>query len=68
MPHLGAQELIIILVIVLVLFGSTKLPQLAKGLGEGLREFKKATKEQDELPTKSKELADKEPKTDPPLA
>ena len=42
---LGWQELIIILVIVLLLFGSTRIPQLAKGLGEGIRNFKKAVNE-----------------------
>ncbi len=45
MPHLGMQELLIVLVIVLIFFGGRKLPDLARGLGEGLREFKKATKE-----------------------
>jgi sec-independent protein translocase protein TatA len=40
---LGPQELIIILVIVLVLFGGAKLPKLAKSLGEAQREFKKGT-------------------------
>ena len=38
---LGMQELIIILVILLLLFGSTRLPQLAKGMGKSIREFKK---------------------------
>ena len=38
---LGMQELIIILVILLLLFGSTRLPQLAKGMGESIREIKK---------------------------
>ncbi|HVA24416.1 MAG TPA: twin-arginine translocase TatA/TatE family subunit [Chloroflexota bacterium] len=38
-----APELIIILVIALVIFGPKKLPHLGKGLGEGIREFKKAT-------------------------
>ena len=37
---LGAQELIVILVIVLVLFGGSKLPDLAKSLGKSMREFK----------------------------
>jgi len=45
MPHFGFQELLIILVVVLVLFGGRKLPELAKGLGQGMREFKKATRE-----------------------
>ena len=48
MPSLGPTELIIILVIVLVLFGARKLPELAKGLGQGLKEFKSATKEEPE--------------------
>lgn len=40
----GPTELIIILFVVLLLFGAKKLPDLAKGLGEGIREFKNATK------------------------
>jgi sec-independent protein translocase protein TatA len=39
----GPQELIVILIIVLVLFGAKKLPELARGLGQGIREFKKAS-------------------------
>ena len=42
---LGGPELMIILVIILLLFGGSKLPQLAKGLGESVREFKKAAKD-----------------------
>lgn len=42
---LGAPELIVVLVIVLVLFGGAKLPQLAKSLGEAQREFKKGSEE-----------------------
>lgn len=38
---LGAQELIIILIIIIVLFGSTRIPQIGKGLGEGIKNFKK---------------------------
>ena len=38
----GTTELIIILVIVMILFGAKKLPELAKGLGQGITEFKKA--------------------------
>lgn len=40
----GGTELIIILVIVLLLFGGKKIPQLMKGLGNGIREFKNASK------------------------
>lgn len=42
---LGGWEIILILAVVLILFGSKKLPELAKGLGQGIREFKKATRE-----------------------
>ena len=41
--RLGPSELLIILAVVLVLFGGKKLPELAKGLGQGLKEFKQAT-------------------------
>lgn len=42
---LGAPELIVVLVIVLVLFGGAKLPKLAKSLGEAQREFKKGSED-----------------------
>jgi sec-independent protein translocase protein TatA len=41
--NLGGGEIILILAIALILFGGKKLPELAKGLGQGIREFKKAT-------------------------
>ena len=44
----GGMELVIIAGIVLLLFGGAKLPQLMKGLGEGMREFKNATRDEDE--------------------
>ena len=40
---LGGWEIILILAVVLILFGAKKLPELAKGLGQGIKEFKKAT-------------------------
>ncbi len=46
---LGTQELLIILVIVIVLFGATRLPQIGKGIGEAIKNFKKATSEKDEI-------------------
>jgi len=45
MGFIGVQELLVILLIVLVLFGAKKIPELARGLGIGLKEFRKATKE-----------------------
>ncbi|MEW6428348.1 MAG: twin-arginine translocase TatA/TatE family subunit [Thermodesulfobacteriota bacterium] len=45
---LGMPELIIILVIVVVIFGAGKLPELGAGLGKGIKNFKKASKEEDD--------------------
>ncbi len=45
---IGVQELMVIFLIILVLFGAKKLPELAAGLGKGIREFKKATREAQE--------------------
>lgn len=45
MGFLGGQELLIILAIVIILFGAKKIPELASGLGKGIKEFKKASKE-----------------------
>lgn len=42
---LGWPEIVMILVVVLILFGAKKLPELAKGLGSGIKEFKKATRD-----------------------
>ena len=41
MPSIGGPELIIALVIILLLFGAKRIPELAKGLGTGMREFRK---------------------------
>lgn len=42
---MGATELILILVIVIVIFGASRLPQLGKGIGEGIRNFKRGMKD-----------------------
>ena len=42
---LGGWDMLIILAVILILFGAKKLPELAKGLGTGIKEFKKATRE-----------------------
>ena len=45
MPNIGFNELLVILLIVLLLFGARRLPEVGKSLGKGIREFKKATRE-----------------------
>jgi len=59
---IGMPELIIILVIVLIIFGAGKLPQIGEGLGKGIRNFRKSTKNQEEIdvtPKKSEENPEK---------
>ncbi len=46
---LGMPELIVILVIVLIIFGAGKLPEIGAGLGKGIKNFKKATQEASDL-------------------
>jgi len=63
---LGAPELIIILVIVLLLFGTTRLPKLARSLGEASKEFKKGTEERErEEAAKAAQTAPAAPTTPP---
>jgi sec-independent protein translocase protein TatA len=53
MPHLGVQELLIILVIVLLIFGGRKIPEIARGLGEGIRSFKDSMRGEEKPAEKS---------------
>jgi len=46
--NIGTGEIILILLVVLILFGSKKIPELAQGLGKGIREFKKAMRDVEE--------------------
>jgi sec-independent protein translocase protein TatA len=46
MPHLGVTELLIVLAIILVLFGAKKVPEMARGLGQGMRELKRSLREE----------------------
>lgn len=49
MLGLGMQELVIIFLIIMVLFGASRLPEIGSGIGKAIRNFKKATSEQDEI-------------------
>jgi sec-independent protein translocase protein TatA len=46
---LGVQELLIVLVIILVLFGASRLPEIGRGIGQAIKNFKRATSEPDEI-------------------
>ncbi len=46
---IGLPELLVILVIILIIFGAGKLPEIGAGLGKGIKNFKKATKSEDEI-------------------
>lgn len=53
--NLGFTEILIIVLIIMLLFGGKKIPELAQGVGKGIKEFKKALKGDDEPETKEKE-------------
>lgn len=53
----GPQDLVIIAVVVLLLFGGSKLAGFGKSLGEGIKEFKKATTDEDETPARNVTVA-----------
>ena len=58
---LGPWEIGLIILVVIILFGGKKLPELARGLGLGLREFKKATREiKDEMKSATDDVDDNE--------
>ena len=66
---LGGPELLIILAIILLLFGAKKLPELAKGLGKSMKEFKKAAQDvQDDFQEAMDSVETEEKKTPPPVA
>ncbi|HLA00199.1 MAG TPA: twin-arginine translocase TatA/TatE family subunit [Thermodesulfovibrionales bacterium] len=57
---LSMQELLIILIIVVVLFGATRLPEIGKGIGQAIKNFKKGVSEPDEIDVTPKKEAKKE--------
>ncbi|MFH1488282.1 MAG: twin-arginine translocase TatA/TatE family subunit [Pseudomonadota bacterium] len=62
---IGMPELIIILIIILIIFGAGKLPEIGSGIGKGIKNFKKATQEKqaDEIAPPEKNNHDAEDKT-----
>jgi sec-independent protein translocase protein TatA len=44
-PHLGIPELLVILFIIILIFGANRLPEIGRGIGKGIRNFKEATHE-----------------------
>jgi len=54
MGDIGFTEILLILVVIVLLFGGSKIPELMKGIGQGMKEFKKASKLDDE-PEKKEE-------------
>ena len=56
MPSLGPMEIILIVLVIVLLFGAKKIPELMKGLGSGIKEFKKASSlDEDETDVKKKD-------------
>jgi sec-independent protein translocase protein TatA len=54
--NLGTGEIILIVLVVLILFGAKKIPELAQGIGKGMREFKKSLKDvEEDIKTEPKE-------------
>ena len=60
----SGMELAVIVVVILLLFGGKKIPELAKGLGSGIKNFKKAVKEDDEEIATASKIEENEKKTD----
>lgn len=57
MGNLGSTEIILILAVILIFFGAKKIPELARGFGRGIREFKEASREiQNEIDSESKDI------------
>ena len=62
MGNFGITEIILILLVVVLLFGGRKIPELMKGLGQGMKEFKKASKAEDDPAKMSADDKEKEKK------
>ena len=60
MGNIGGPELLLILLIIFVLFGARKLPEIGRGLGQGIREFRKASRDVPDEPAKESKRADEQ--------
>lgn len=56
---IGPWQIVIIVFVIVLLFGGKKIPELMKGLGQGMKEFKKATDQEDNKENKDKESTNK---------
>jgi len=62
MGNIGTTELILIIAVLFLFFGAKKIPELAQGLGKGIREFRKASREiQDDIDSETKKIETKTP-------
>ena len=65
--NIGIGEILLVMVFIIVFFGAKKIPDIAKGLGAGIREFRKAARDiQQEVEQSSKQADEKETKEQPP--
>jgi sec-independent protein translocase protein TatA len=64
MGNLGTTEILLIALVFVVFFGAKKIPELAQGLGKGIREFRKAAREvQDDIDTEPKKIDTRPPES-----
>jgi sec-independent protein translocase protein TatA len=62
MGNFGTTEILLIVLVILIFFGAKKIPELAQGLGKGIREFRKAAKEvSEDIDTDTKKIDTKSP-------